>query len=145
MATSFDFYKEDVRQFKDLNFLPVFALVDLQTIYPYSLEALEGKLNMVFEARFYDFPNGIPHTLTKSIPAKKCDQKDYDYDPKLLESFTKLSNFWQGNILCPENLEDIPMFGDHGVPNPQYLSIVIEKCTNPNAEKPWKIQTSCAP
>ena len=82
--------------------------------------------------------------MKKSIPAKYCDEKDYDYDPKLLESFRKLHKFWSGNILCPQNLEDVPMFGDHGVSDPKYLNIVVEKCANPNADKPWKIQTPCA-
>ena len=47
-----------------------------------------------------------------------CEEKDYSFDPKLLEAFRKLYNFWGGQIMCPQNLDDIPMFGDHGVPNP---------------------------
>ena len=48
LATSFDFYKNDVVQFKDLNFLPVIAMVDLRRVTPLSVDKMKGKLNLVF-------------------------------------------------------------------------------------------------
>ena len=112
---------------------------------PYNVDSLKGKLSLKFEAEYMDPANLIPPTVTKNIPAKMCEEKDYSHDPELLEAFRKLYAFYGGQILCPQNLDDIPMFGDHGIVNPKYMNILIEKCSNPNAGKPWKTQIECLP
>ena len=84
----------------------------------YNIDSLKGKLKLEFQSKYYDITNEIPPTVSKVIPAKMCEEKDYSFDPKLLEEFRKLYNYWGGQIMCPQNLRDLPMFGDHGIPNP---------------------------
>ena len=70
LATSFDFYSKDVREFQDLNFLPVYALVDLHNLTPFNLDSIKGKVKLIFEAKFYHLANNIHPTVSNELLSK---------------------------------------------------------------------------